>query len=107
MKPTFTAEASIYRTTGCYRATPTAVHQSNSSTFPAILPSLETFTTTETRLNPAIRRGRRPFLGGRPWLLGGVGIVDGTESCFCGRVCDGNGENCTPCSCDPPGCGSC
>lgn len=36
--------------------------------------------------------------------------IDGgieTGTCMCLKVCDVNGENCTPCTCDPAGCGSC
>lgn len=28
-------------------------------------------------------------------------------SCVCFRVCDSQRRNCTPCYCNPPGCGSC
>ncbi len=28
-------------------------------------------------------------------------------ACICAVACDGEGQNCTPCRCSPPGCGSC
>jgi len=29
------------------------------------------------------------------------------SSCACFQVCDGNGQNCTKCECDPKGCAKC
>ncbi len=29
------------------------------------------------------------------------------QGCMCLKVCDANGQNCTPCTCDPSNCGSC
>lgn len=49
---------------------------------------------------------RSPALAGSELRVGGV-FVNDPESCACFRVCDGNGENCTECFCDPEGCGSC
>ena len=55
------------------------------------------------------RRFIRPIGAGRFIFRGTIGAIDGAgpTSCFCGRVCDGQGKNCTPCWCDPENCGSC
>ena len=52
----------------------------------------------------------RPALSGQRLLVSGTLVaVDGNDpmSCSCFFVCDSNGENCTPCMCDPEDCGSC
>jgi hypothetical protein len=38
------------------------------------------------------------------WTIDGGG---GDDLCMCLKVCDANGQNCTPCTCDPAGCGNC
>jgi hypothetical protein len=90
MIPTLSAETSVYRTAGSYGAGLTAVHLFGSG----------------AKVGPALLTPRlRSFPGGIRSRLGGGGRV--VESCVCFQVCDGNGENCTKCSCDPPGCGTC
>lgn len=52
----------------------------------------------------------RPALRGQRLRVSGTLVAadgNGPTSCACWFVCDGNGENCTECECDPVGCGSC
>lgn len=53
------------------------------------------------KANPALR-GQRVRVSG---VIDGVNSVDGV--CACLKVCDGNGQNCTACSCSPANCGTC
>lgn len=53
------------------------------------------------RANPALR-GQNLRINGTLGVNG-----DGPSSCACFYVCDGNGENCTECICDPEGCSDC
>jgi len=43
----------------------------------------------------------------KPIQIHGFFNSDNDSSCACLKVCDGNGENCTSCFCDPEGCSSC
>ena len=56
----------------------------------------------------ALRFSRR-LPGSSLVLRGRLFAIDGgsVDSCACWQVCDGTGGNCTPCECDPAGCGSC
>jgi hypothetical protein len=50
-----------------------------------------------------------PALKGKK-LRVSLAIDGGLETgvgCLCLKVCDVNGQNCTPCTCDPAGCGNC
>jgi hypothetical protein len=85
MKPTFTADASLYRSTKSYYRVLTGTQPGAATVQPA--------------LRPFRRQGRQLASGGSD-----LGFI---ESCLCGQVCDGNGDNCTECFCDPAGCGSC
>lgn len=51
-----------------------------------------------------------PALSTKPIRINGMFNSAGTsgiDSCACLSACDGNGENCSACFCDPTGCGSC
>jgi hypothetical protein len=63
-------------------------------------------TVLPMRLEGAFRRSMGP---GRFIIRGTLTATpgDGASSCVCFRVCDGAGENCTECFCDPPSCGAC
>ncbi len=51
---------------------------------------------------------QNPGLRGQRLRVGGVIDSAGSDGvCACLKVCDGNGENCTACSCSPANCGSC
>ena len=74
----------------------------------------------ERRPSPTVRRSASvlpTFLARRPsqaaavgrWTVRGalVGVgPDGKPSCACMQTCDSEG-NCSPCHCEPAGCGSC
>ncbi len=58
--------------------------------------------TQAVKNNPALQRKRLQING----LFTPANDL-GVSSCACFKVCDGNGENCTKCTCDPEGCGTC
>jgi hypothetical protein len=86
--PAMAAESSLYPTIATYRAEMRIPMGSYGGVVPVAF------------------HARRVPVSGRGLAIGGV-HVDGGDVCACLRVCDGQGNNCTPCSCDPPGCGSC
>jgi hypothetical protein len=93
--PPLSAESSLYRTNVTYRLQRSSVGQAGDRGL--MLP----------QFGPALLARRQGlFLRGSRWTIGGVGL-DGADVCACLQVCDGNGNNCTPCTCDPPGCGTC
>jgi hypothetical protein len=82
--PGFTAEASLYNPSGQYWIVRTLNDPAGNS---GLQPQLRV---------PAFGFRRTRFFG----------AVDG-DGCACLTVCNSKGENCTPCSCSPPNCGTC
>lgn len=84
--PEFTAETSLYKTSRHYRARTGTSNAwvDGQGVLPQLSRQLELFQVSGTLR----RRG------------------DG-DGCACLKVCNGNGGNCTPCTCSPPNCGTC